>query len=238
MQTISWRSLILISLLLATRCFGAPAASPSGWVSLFYGKSLDNWVIPLGIATYHIEGDMIVGVTGGTKNPGTQTYLCTRRDYSDFELELDVLCDKALNSGIQIRSHVYEKETPTSKRTRRKGEVYGYQCEIAEGALCTSGNFQDEARGYIWYDDLTKKPGACEAFKDDAWNHFRIVAQGDHIRSWVNGVACADFHDSKDASGLIGLQVHTPRRGTTPLPLRVRFKNIRLRELKADEKVN
>jgi hypothetical protein len=149
---------------------------------------------------------------------------------------LDVWADRQLNSGIQIRSHVYAKDTPTPKRPRHKGEVFGYQCEVASSDRCTSGNFQDEARGYKWYDDLTKRPGACAAFKDDAWNHYRIVASGDHIRSWVNGIACADFHDSQDASGLIGLQVHTIRFGTGPY--QVRFRNIRIRELKRGEAVD
>ena len=43
-------------------------------------------------------------------------------------LELDVLCDVELNSGIQIRSHAYEKDTPQESkpnRIREKGEVYG-----------------------------------------------------------------------------------------------------------------
>jgi hypothetical protein len=218
-------------------CAAAQPGSPggAGWVSLFDGHSLDSWVSHGGKAQYRIEGDTIIGKTVDSTDQGTQTFLCTRREYADFELELDVWTDRQLNSGIQIRSHVYEKDTPTPKRPRHKGEVYGYQCEVADSARCTSGNFQDEARGYKWYDDLTKRPGACAAFKDDQWNHYRIVAQGDHIRSWVNGVACADFRDSQDASGLIGLQVHTVRAGLGPY--QVRFKNIRIRELKGSEVV-
>jgi hypothetical protein len=209
----------------------AHGADRSGWVAL--GAPLDNWVVRGGTAQYRIEDGVIIGRTVDSTDQGTQTFLCTRRDYADFELELDVWTDRQLNSGIQIRSHVYDKDTPTKKRPRHQGEVYGYQCEVADSARCTSGNFQDEARGYIWYDDLTKRPGACAAFKDDTWNHYRIVAAGDHIRSWVNGVLCADFHDAKDASGLIGLQVHTVRPGLGPF--QVRFKNIRIRELKPGE---
>jgi hypothetical protein len=206
-----------------------------GWTALFDGKSLDTWIVHGGKAEYRIEGDMIVGRTVDSEDRGTQTFLCTRREYSDFELQLDVWSDKELNSGIQIRSHVYEKDTPTPKRPRHKGEVYGYQCEIANSERCTSGNFQDEARGYKWYDDLTKRSGACAAFKDNQWNHYRIVAQGDRMRSWVNGVPCADFRDTQDASGLIGLQVHTVRPGLGPF--QVRFKNIRIRELKSGETI-
>lgn len=213
------------------------AAQPrSGWVSLFDGKSIDNWVVKGGSAKYHVEDGMIVGTT---VEKSKNTFLCTPRDYGDFELELEVLCDKELNSGIQIRSHTYAKETPQASkqnRMREKGEVYGYQCEITTADKCVAGNFWDEGRWTKWHDDLTKKPGACAAFKDGQWNRLRIVAQGDRIRSWVNGVPCADFRDSLDASGFIGLQVHSipANKG----PYQVRWKNIRVRELKAGEVVN
>jgi len=48
-------------------------------------------------------------------------------------------------------------------------------------------------------------------------------------------VPCADFHDNLDASGFIGLQVHSVRAGTGPYT--VRWKNVRLKELKPGEKV-
>ena len=74
----------------------------------------------------------------GSSVPSTpNSFLCTEKYYGDFILELDVLCDVELNSGIQIRSHVYEKDTPQESkpnRIREKGEVYGYQCEIASAA--------------------------------------------------------------------------------------------------------
>ena len=119
---------------------------------------------------------------------------------------------------------------------REKGEVYGYQCEITTADKCVAGNFWDEGRWTKWHDDLTKKPGACAAFKDGQWNRFRIVAQGDRIRSWVNGVPCADFRDSLDASGFIGLQVHSIPAGKGPF--KVRWKNVKLRELKPGDVVN
>jgi hypothetical protein len=211
----------------------AGAAEPS-WTSLFDGKTLDGWTVKGGKAAYKVENGMIVGTTvDGSPN----TFLC-RGPYSDFELEVDTLCDKALNSGIQIRSHIYEADTPQPSnptRIRKAGEVFGYQCEIAPAAEGVSGNFWDEGRHTKWLDDFTKKPEAAKAFKDDEWNHYRIVAQGDHIRSWVNGVACADFHDKTDASGFIGLQVHGIKAGAGPY--QVRWKNIRIRELKPGDKV-
>ena len=208
------------------------AGEKEGWIDLFDGKTLDGWTVRGGYATYKVEDGMIVGTTAeGSPN----TFLC-KGTFSDFILEFEVLCDPELNSGVQIRSHVYEKDTPQPSRPRRvrkAGTVYGYQCEIARAASGTSGNFWDEARRTKWLDDFSDNPEAHKAFKDGQWNHYRIIAQGDHIRSWVNGIACADFHDDTDASGFIGLQVHGIRKGTGPY--QVRWRNIRLRVLRPGE---
>lgn len=64
---------------------------------------------------------------------------------------------------------------------------------------------------------------------------YRVVVQGDRYRSWVNGVACTDFTDKVDEHGFIGLQVHGIARGEGPY--QVRWRNIRIRELKAGEHV-
>jgi hypothetical protein len=78
-------------------------------------------------------------------------------------------------------------------------------------------------------DDFSEKEESRQAFKDGQWNRYRIVAKGNHIRSWVNNVPCADFQDERESSGLIGLQVHGIRPGTGPYE--VRWRNIRIRKL-------
>lgn len=211
------------------------APNPRGLTALFDGQSLDGWKVQGGTATYRVEDEMIVGTTvEGSKN----TFLCTVREYGDFDLEFDVLCDPQLNSGVQIRSHVYDRDTPQPskpERIRKAGEMYGYQCEIARRGEGVSGNFWDEARWTKWWDDWSEKPRARDAFRDGEWNRYRIVAQGDRIRSWVNGVPAADFRDATDARGVIGLQVHAIKAGTGPYE--VRWRNIRLRELPPDAEV-
>lgn len=225
-------TMILLSII---SCLVASAnADDAEWISLFDGKSIDGWEKQGGYATYEAKDGMIVGTTAeGSKN----TFLC-KGPFSDFVLELEVLCDVELNSGIQIRSHVYEKDTPQESkpnRIREKGEVYGYQCEIAAPKTGSSGNFWDEGRRTKWLDDFSEKPEAKAAFKGEKWNKYRIVAQGDRIRSWVNGVPCADFRDDRDATGFIGLQVHGIKKGTGPY--QVRWRNIKIREMKPGEKV-
>jgi len=144
------------------------AAADGKWVSLFDGKKIEEFETKGGFATYRVEDGCIVGKTAdGSKN----TFLSTQKDYADFELELEVKCDPELNSGIQIRSHVYEKATPQAskpKRIREQGEVYGYQCEIAKGDNGTSGNFWDEGRWTKWHAERSDEAKA--AFKTGAWN--------------------------------------------------------------------
>lgn len=227
---------LLVSLLVLSLPLVLFAEDPP-MVALFDGKTIEGWTVRGGTATYRAEEGAVVGkTTEGSPN----TFLCTNKEYGDFVLEFDVLCDPQLNSGCQIRSHVATEEVEVpllegKSRKIRPGVVYGYQCEIATHASKVSGNFYDEGRWGRWHDSLVGRPGAEEAFKDNEWNHYRIVAQGDHIRSWINGLSCADFHDSTDKSGFIGLQVHGIKKETGPFE--VRWKNIRLRELKPDEKI-
>jgi hypothetical protein len=210
-------------------CSAAPAARQvSPLRPLFNGKSITGWKVAGGSATYEARDGMIVGSTAeGSPN----SFFVPPGFYDDFELIFDVKVDDALNSGVQFRSHVYEQDTPQAsqpKRIRPAGTVYGYQVEISVDG--NAGNVWDEARHTQWHDTHVP-PEAKQAFKRGEWNHYRLIAQGDHIRTWVNGVKVADFHDSEDRSGIFGFQVHSIKPGTGPY--HVYFKNILLRELPA-----
>ncbi|MCE9554095.1 MAG: DUF1080 domain-containing protein, partial [Planctomycetes bacterium] len=76
-------------------------APADGWVSLFNGKDLSGWKQLNGTATYKAEDGAIVGTT--TKG-SPNSFLCSDKDYGDFELQFDVKVDRQLNSGVQIRS--------------------------------------------------------------------------------------------------------------------------------------
>jgi len=201
------------------------------WQSLFDGRTLDGWEVRSGFAKYRVEDGAIVGTTvEGSPN----TFLCTKRPYGDFVLEFEVKVDPALNSGVQIRSSAYEKETVTTvwrngKERRQKrpaGRVYGYQLEIAGGTH--SGGIYDEARLAKWLYDAAPDPKASKAFKDNQWNRFRVLCYGDLIKTWVNGVPCTDMRDPVDQAGFIGLQVHGYRGDK---PAQVRWRNLRIKDL-------
>ncbi len=229
----SFAAMVLLAMIVPLATTGV--AADEVWTPLFNGKTLDGWKVQGGNAKYTVEDGEIVGTTvEGSPN----TFLC-KGDFTDFVLELEVKCDPLLNSGIQVRSHVYEKDTPQAsnpKRVRMAGTVYGPQCEITNKKAGTSGNFWDEARRTRWLDDFTDKPDAKNAFKDGEWNRYRIVVQGHRYRSWVNGVPAADFTDDMDQQGFLGLQVHAIKKGTGPY--QVRWRNIRIKELKPGENVS
>jgi hypothetical protein len=114
-------------------------------------------------------------------------------------------------------------------RTYPKDRVYGYQVEIATETIGSSGGVYDEARRAFM--PWRPEPGseASKAFKDNKWNKYRIECKGDSIKTTVNGIVCADFRDSLNDSGIIGLQVHDV--GDVETPYEVRWRNIRIKTL-------
>ena len=93
----------LVSLLTAA-ALATPllSADNTDWSSLFDGKSLTGWSQKNGTATYVAKDGTILGTTAkGSPN----SFLCSDKEYGDFELQFEVKVDDALNSGVQIRSH-------------------------------------------------------------------------------------------------------------------------------------
>jgi hypothetical protein len=195
----------------------ALAVLAASWSPLTLDDSLDGWVKRGGDAVYRVENGEIIGQT----RPNTpNTFLCTEREYADFELELEFKVDPALNSGIQFRSH--------SAPGVMNGRVWGYQAEIDPSDRAYTGGIYDEGIG-SWIQDLSEKPDARAAFKKGDWNTYRIRAVGDRLQTWVNGVPAADATHQRSRSGFIALQVHGV--GDRQDPLEVRWRNIRIREI-------
>ncbi len=189
------------------------------WEALFDGKSLNGWIQRGGEAYYRVEDGVIVGTTvQDTPN----SFLCTEKVYCNFILELDFKVDPGLNSGVQIRSK--------SLKEYKNGQVHGYQVEIDPSERAWSGGIYDEGRRG-WLYGLKDNEVARGAFKKEQWNHFRIEAIGDSIKTWLNGVPAADLTDSMTPSGFIALQVHSTE---GKKPLQVRWRNIRIQDLGCD----
>ncbi|UCF39389.1 MAG: DUF1080 domain-containing protein [Acidobacteriota bacterium] len=214
----------------------AQEADADGFRPLFDGKTLNGWVQHGGKATYEVVDDAIVG----TSVPDTpNSFLCTDRDYADFILELEFKVDDGLNSGIQIRSLVFDHETTVSlegsdgKIQERKipaDRVHGYQVEIDTSERAWTGGIYDEARRG-WLFNLENDEVARGAFRQGEWNRFRIEAVGDSIQTWVNGTPVAKLTDDMTLSGLIALQVHGVGNRPDRVGKQIRWRNIRIKEI-------
>ena len=167
------------------------------WQELFNGEDFTGWEVLNGTAEYKIEDNTIVGISAlNTPN----TFLATTEEYGDFILEFDFKVDDGLNSGVQFRIQ--------SLPEYRDGRVHGYQFEIDPSNRAWTGGIYDEARrGWIY--PLNYNPEGQKAFKNEEWNTARIEAIGSSIRTWVNGVPCAELVDDLTPSGFIALQVHS-----------------------------
>jgi len=210
MNRTEWAVLTLAFLLSSTTAL----AGEDGFVSLFDGKTLDGWTQRNGLATYRVEDGAIVGRTA--KN-SPNSFLCTNKAYCDFELVFEVKVDPGLNSGVQIRSR--------SSKDYKDGRVHGPQVEI-ECAPGESGYIYGEATGRGW---LSPNQDTKDAYKNDQWNKYRVLAVGPRIQTWINGVQVEDLTDEASSKcGFIGLQVHGVRdRG----PFEVRWRNIKIKDL-------
>jgi len=191
------------------------AGEEQHWQDLFDGKTLEGWVQRGGNAIYYVQDGMIVG-SSVTDTPNS--FLCTAKNYSDFILELEVKVDTNLNSGVQIRSNSFPDYAD--------GRVHGYQVEVDPSARAWSGGIYDEGRRG-WLQNLENNEPARKAFKNGEWNHYRIRAISDSIKTWVNGIPAAALQDTMTATGFIGLQVHSAKTES----LHVRWRNIRIQDL-------
>ncbi len=185
------KNFLLIFLLLSVASLSA-----QNWEPLFNGKNLNGWKKLNGKAEYKVIDGAIIGVP---KMKTPNTFLATTKNYGDFILEFDFKVDDGLNSGVQFRSE--------SKKEYQKGRVHGYQFEIDPSSRAWSGGIYDEARRN-WIYPLTLNPSAKTAFKHNEWNKARIEAFGNSMRTWINGVPCANIWDNTTPVGFIALQVH------------------------------
>ncbi|WP_431126492.1 3-keto-disaccharide hydrolase [Flagellimonas flava] len=167
------------------------------WTYLFDGETLTGWNQKGGVATYEVRDGSIVGIT---KHDTPNSFMTTDKLYGDFILELEYLVDSTMNSGIQIRSNSFPYYLD--------GRVHGYQIEIDPSDRAWSAGIYDEGRRG-WLNPLENNPEAQAAFKQNDWNHYRIEAIGDTLKTWINGVPAAHLIDDKTAEGFIALQVHS-----------------------------
>lgn len=221
----------------------------SDFVSMFDGSSLKGWEGDT--AVWHVEDGAIVGqVTPSSVPLKANTFLIwTGGTPANFELTASYQISAQGNSGIQYRSEKVEG-VPFGLR--------GYQLDIDGANTYTGQNYEERGRDIIAFrgqkvtlpavnqpignlaknnvwsvSEVTGSLGNADSLKSlihNGWNTCRIVARGNHLQHYINGVLMCDVTDNdtvnRKASGLIGLQMHAGH------IMKVAFKNIRIKEIK------
>ena len=233
----------LLLVVLASQSFAqegkAPAELP-GMEKIFNGTDLTNWDGDPKL--WSAKDGAIVGVTTKENPAKGNTFIIWKGGTAgDFDLRFKFRSSSTNNSGVQYRSrHV------TDGKVNNPWVVRGYQGEIRNEKKLpnVSGFIYDEGgkRGRlvlvgeraVWKDGKKTVTGqTCtaeefeKAFKLDDWNEYAVIARGNRIRQYVNGVPTVDFTDEEAGlaltEGVIALQLHAGR------PMWVEFKDVRLK---------
>ncbi|MFZ9605234.1 MAG: 3-keto-disaccharide hydrolase, partial [Opitutales bacterium] len=181
----------LLALLLALTVQAAP-------VTIFDGKSLAGWEGDA--AWWRVEDGEIRGGSSTVKVP-KNFFLATEKSYQNFDLRLQLRLTGTgfVNSGVQIRS----------VRVPNSTEMSGYQVDYGKGWY---GKIYDESRRNKVIAEPKDAAAVLAAVKEGEWNEYRILAEGNRIRSWINGVPALDYVETAPniaTDGKIGIQVHS-----------------------------
>jgi hypothetical protein len=217
----------------------------SGFKQLFNGKSLDGWEGNPDL--WRVEDGCIVGETTKEKKIRNNTFLVWKDGKpGDFDLRFQYKL-RNHNTGIQYRSTVIDD---------KKWIVRGYQCDLVVEADSVGG--VEDYTGLCWYEagdrgvlgfrsqrttidkdgfiiqreKIDNKEKLAKLVKIGDWNDVAIVCNGSKIQQFINGqLMCEVLDEQVDRrvlEGVLALQLHVGP------PMKVEFKNIRLKNLKAN----
>ena len=154
------------------------------WTRLFNGRNTDGWTKPLD------RGNVSVS-DGQLRLSGDQPFFLFSEDtFEDFVFETWVKAD--VEGGILLRN-------------AGESRLTGYRAEIDPSENTLSGSLYDEGNTR-WLKNIEGEDHAQFAFKPEEWNYYRIMADGDSLRVWVNGITTAEVTDDSQLSGGIGLK--------------------------------
>ena len=179
-----------------------------GWTPLFNGHNLSNWNIQ-GDEPWEVDGDTILA---WNSEAGGNGYLATKDEYTDFMVRAKYRLEGKGNSGVFFRSQF------------TGADVRGVQAEIdSDPKHNPAGLYESSRRGWI----AVPREEAFTLFDPAGWNDIMVMAQGSHIRTWVNGFKVVDFQDDDlvHEKGQLALQVHSGE------SLKIRFKDVAVIDL-------
>ena len=223
-----------------------------GFVQIFDGKSLNGWE---GDPVYwRVENGNIVGEITPNTLLKRNSFLMWRGGMpANFELTLEFKITKAGNSGINYRSEEL-KDIPFALKgyqldidgaNRYTGQNYeergrttlayrGQKTVIkAQNGENSKGTLQSKIKNNAWTEltvkgSLGESDALLQKIESEDWNTCRLVARGNRLRHYINGVLMSDVTDNDTVNGklkgLLGVQVHVGP------PMKVEYRNIMIKQ--------
>lgn len=224
----------------------------AGFVEIFDGKSLTGWE---GDTTYWSvrNGNLVGEITPTTLLKANSFIIWRGGTTGDFELKTEFRITEDGNSGINYRSEELEdvpnalrgyqadidgKNNYTGQNYEERGRTtLAYRGE--QVTVSTQDNPDDPAslRANIKNNAWTKREvtgslGDSDSLrtliKSNDWNTCHIIAKGNRLQHFINGVLMSDVTDNDTVNGkrtgLLGVQVHVGP------PMVVEYRNIRLKQ--------
>ncbi|WP_149240470.1 DUF1080 domain-containing protein [Dyadobacter sp. 32] len=222
-----------------------------GFKSIFDGKTLKGWD---GDTKYwRVENGSLVGeITPETLLKTNSFIIWQGGEPGDFELKGSFKIAEKGNSGINYRSEKvadipnalrgYQADIDGAVRytgqnyEERKRTTLGYRGEIVTVNNPTDKSpeaFKANLKNNAWLGrTVTGSLGTSDELKtkikSEDWNEFHIVAKGNRLQHFINGVLMSDVTDNDGingkSSGYLGIQVHVGP------PMKVEYKDLRIKQ--------
>lgn len=196
-----------------------PVEKAEGFVALFNGRNLDNWVGNK--VSYVAEDGMIVvkPIEGSGGN------LYTEKEYSDFIFRFEFLLTPAANNGLGIRAPL-----------TGDAAYAGMELQILDNDAPVFANLQPYQYHGSVYGVIPSKRGFLKPIGE--WNYEEVDVRGTRIRITLNGTLIVDGdiagprdNSTMDHKDHPGLKNKTGHIGFLGHGSELKFRNIRIKDL-------
>lgn len=159
-------------------------AQDAGWVTLFDGKSIDNWD-QVGGSNWHVADGAVVA--DKMSDPKVAGYLVSKTSYKDFVVRVEFWPSHDANSGIYFRCL---NPKAITDRTCYEANIFDERTDPSYGTGAITR-----------YVEVSPMPKAGEK-----WNTYEITVKGRDITVVLNGKETAKLRNGMFDEGPIVLQ--------------------------------
>jgi HEAT repeat protein len=196
-----------------------PEEKSEGFVALFNGRNLDNWIGNKD--SYNAEDGMIV--IKPEKGSGGNLY--TAGEYADFIFRFEFQLTPDANNGLGIRAPL-----------EGDAAYVGMELQILDNTAAVYANLQPYQYHGSVYGVIPARKGYLKPVGE--WNYEEVIAQGTRIKVILNGTVIVDGdiagprdNGTMDHNDHPGLKNKTGHIGFLGHGSVVRFRNIRIKDL-------